>query len=215
LFYGANDACQPGTRQHVDQAVYASNLRKLIDLIWQFQPSAKIILITPPPVNEYSRGDRERLANSTRSYATVAKLVGAGLKLGLAMSDNRDKFEIVDAWSLFMDYALQFENPDSKARAELGQTSEDGPVLGSRELPESQGLRKLLIDGLHFTEEGYALLRTTIKIRIAQKWPELDAEKMDYLFPNWENAPKEEPEMDAMGRMIVSLNNLTERLHRS
>lgn len=64
LWFGANDAALPGTRQHVPVEEYASNLKKIVEMIRASHKSGgdgdgdgsadgrspPIILITPPPV---------------------------------------------------------------------------------------------------------------------------------------------------------------------
>ena len=55
IFFGANDACLPGspTGQYVPLEKYAANLRRLIKTARYLLPGVRIILISPPPVNEY------------------------------------------------------------------------------------------------------------------------------------------------------------------
>ncbi|KAF9577559.1 hypothetical protein BGW38_007148, partial [Lunasporangiospora selenospora] len=57
IFMGANDACLPGSVQHVDLDQYESNLRSLIDSVHDptsptYSPETKIILICPPMIDE-------------------------------------------------------------------------------------------------------------------------------------------------------------------
>lgn len=90
----------------------------------------RIILITPPPVNEYrleesdlAKGltDPRRTAEHTKKYADATREVGADL--GVA---------VLDIWSLFM----------VEAGWEPGQ-----PLVGSKKVPRSETLDELLVDG--------------------------------------------------------------------
>ena len=92
IFFGANDACLPSspTGQHVPLEEYAANLRKIIKLVREFVPGARIILISPPPVNEYQLeksdlakyGTMEprRTAEHTKRYAEICRDVQAERK---------------------------------------------------------------------------------------------------------------------------------------
>lgn len=56
LLFGANDACLPGSEsgQHIPLETYKGNLRRIIQhpAVQIHQPH--LILVTPPPVNEYA-----------------------------------------------------------------------------------------------------------------------------------------------------------------
>ena len=88
IFFGANDACLPNssTNQHVPLPEYAENLRKIIALAKEWAPGVRIILVTPPPVNEYQLEESDkakygiteprRTAEHTRRYADMCNRVG-------------------------------------------------------------------------------------------------------------------------------------------
>ena len=90
----------------------------------------RLILLTPPPVNEYQlevaelfRGykDRLRTAEHTKEYADACRQVGA--EVGVV---------VLDVWSIFM----------AKAGWKEGE-----PLIGSKKLARNEVLEKLLVDG--------------------------------------------------------------------
>lgn len=193
LFFGANDACIPGASQHVPIEDYKKNLGTLATTIVrrlsvQGRQPSKLILIVPPPVNEYSLDilDRahsktigDRTAVNTAKYAAVCREAYQDLP-----ADVKENTRLLDAWEIFYQFAAQFEHHGGQKSGGFE------PILGSRERTECQGLKRLLADGLHLTDEGYALLRTHLNILIAQNWPELQAENMPMVFQPWAVAPK-------------------------
>lgn len=115
IFFGANDACLPDFGH------------KTITIQ---QP--RMILITPPPVDEYrleepapSNGvpERQRTAEHTKQYADACHEVGA--ELGVV---------VLDLWSTFM--------------AEAGWKEGD-PLPGSKKTERNSVLGELLRDGIH------------------------------------------------------------------
>ena len=95
--------------------------------------SPRLILITPPPVNEYQLEEAGRTkgyvegqptdhtAQNTRAYAIACKEVGQ--KLGVT---------VLDLWSVMM----------SKVR-----WNEGDKLIGSKEVPNNEGLESMLSDG--------------------------------------------------------------------
>lgn len=88
----------------------------------------KILVITPPPVNEYqlvpanaSNPDPTRTASNTRLYAEAAREVAGSLGV-----------PVVDIWTRFME----------AAGWQVGQ-----PLPGSREIPNNDKLQNLFVDG--------------------------------------------------------------------
>lgn len=130
IFFGANDACLPGQSQHVPLELYCKTLKML-----SLHPSVaahdpKIILVTPPPVNEYQLTIRDarggctvpqRTAANTRKYADACRMVGEELNL-----------PVVDLWHAFM----------SKTGWKVGD-----PLIGSKDVERNEVLETLLRDG--------------------------------------------------------------------
>jgi len=132
LFFGANDACLPGssTGQHVPINRYIQNLKALLVHSSVKEHEPRLILVTPPPVDEYQleeaglecgNPEMQRTAEHTKKYADACRMVGA--ELGLA---------VVDLWSIFM----------AKTGWKHGK-----PLTGSKSVERSKVLGTLLSDG--------------------------------------------------------------------
>lgn len=108
--------------------------QNLIDIIQHPKIQAqqpRIILVTPPPVNEYAtelndagKGihERRRTADHTKLYADVVREVAKSQKVGL-----------LDLWTVLMKHA--------------GWNEGTKPLPGSKELPPNTFMRLLLHDG--------------------------------------------------------------------
>lgn len=116
--------------QHVPLEVYKENLRKLIQHPATKAQNPRIIIITPPPINEYQLEDFDnakdtphpsRTAHTTKIYAEAAKEVGASLNVPVA-----------DIWSAFM----------STVGWQEGQA-----LIGSRDAPNNEQFSGLFTDG--------------------------------------------------------------------
>ncbi|KAL9001540.1 MAG: hypothetical protein Q9169_000115 [Polycauliona sp. 2 TL-2023] len=132
VFFGANDACLPGSDsgQHVPLSIYKQNLREILQHPSVTILKPRLILVTPPPVDEYSLEASDlakgipgvrRKAENTKQYAEACKEVGH--ELGLI---------VLDLWSIFMD----------AAGYEPGK-----PLPGSKTTVRSPVLGQLLSDG--------------------------------------------------------------------
>jgi hypothetical protein len=132
IFFGANDSVLPGNYQYVPLDQYRRNL----ELLYR-HPSVRahnptIILVTPPPVNEYqfsileapvSGSSFTRTAENTKIYADACRQVG-----------EKDNLPIVDLWRAFMNKA--------------GWRGEN-PLPGSRSTANNEILESLLVDGIY------------------------------------------------------------------
>ena len=132
VFFGANDACLPGsaTGQHVPLDQYKKNLKDILHHSSVVAQNPRLILLTPPPVNEYQleeadlvKGNKDplRSAEHTKEYADACRQVGA--EAGVV---------VLDVWSIFM----------AKAGWKEGE-----PLIGSKKLARNEVLEKLLVDG--------------------------------------------------------------------
>jgi lysophospholipase L1-like esterase len=147
LLFGANDACLPHapTGQYVPLKVYKQNLQGLITHPAVVAHRPKIILVTPPPIDENQQEEVDamrgyplcRRADVAAEYAEAARQVGA---------ENGDLLA-VDLWSAVMAEAIRSApNHDP-----------NGPVLGSKQLGSNEALVGLAPDGLHFGSAGYSI----------------------------------------------------------
>ena len=171
ISFGANDACLPNTTgQHVPLELYKQNLRDIAmhPSITAHQP--RLILVTPPPIDEalheasgLAKGFREprRTAEHTKLYANACREVGAELQIA-----------VLDLWSIF---------------AELAGWRGGLPLVGSKTVASNDLLVALLRDGLHFTPKGYHLLYEVVLDLIRQTWPDQHPASLPFVFPDWQS----------------------------
>ena len=162
VFFGANDACIPGSPQHVPIDEYKANLAGIIGYTGLKLHETKVILIIPAPVDEWQLGNGERTAPVTAQYAAAAREVGR--ELGLP---------VLDLWTIFMLKAGW--NPDQ----------DDAPLAGSKDAPKNSVLDELLSDGLHFTPAGYKVVFDELVNVIVTQLPEYTPDKLPQIFPDW------------------------------
>ncbi|KAF0342418.1 SGNH hydrolase [Gigaspora margarita] len=106
IFFGANDAAIESSIQHVNIDKYKENLIYMVNLIKNptspyYNPETKILLITPPPMDENSwektcasKGDEmNRKADITKKYAEVC--VETALELNVP---------VVNLWKIINDH---------------------------------------------------------------------------------------------------------------
>lgn len=175
VFFGANDACLPGsaTNQHVPLEKYKKNLRDILEHSSVVAQKPRLILLTPPPVNEYQleeddlvwgMKDPQRSAEHTKKYADACRQVGA--EVGVV---------VLDVWSIFM----------AKAGWKEGE-----PLIGSKKIARNQVLDKMLRDGLHFRPDAYRLLYDSMMDLIQKEWPDQAPDSLSFIFKAWPEAPK-------------------------
>ncbi|KAL2221598.1 GDSL Lipase/Acylhydrolase family protein [Thermoascus aurantiacus ATCC 26904] len=173
IFFGANDAVLPGFDQHVPLNEYEENLKAIVKHPAMLAQNPRILLLTPPPVNEYQLATLDaqkgfptpsRTASNTKLYADACREVAASLGV-----------QVVDIWTAFMKAAGWQE----------GQ-----PLPGSKDIPNNEVLESLLSDGLHFTPEGYKIMYTEVMKVIRATWPDQAPENLPMIFPRWQEAPK-------------------------
>uniref|UniRef100_A0A7S4M5V7 SGNH hydrolase-type esterase domain-containing protein n=1 Tax=Odontella aurita TaxID=265563 RepID=A0A7S4M5V7_9STRA len=145
VFFGANDAALPGTRQHVPIEEYSENIRLVVgNMRANLKGSVDgddvpIILITPPPVHdkgwerwctEMGRDKSQRSNEASRAYGEALKSVGT--ELGCS---------ILDTYSL-----LEGDKP---------------------------GFEKHLTDGLHLNGSGNEVIYDGLMNMIRANYPDL------------------------------------------
>jgi lysophospholipase L1-like esterase len=105
IFFGANDAALPFSPQHVPLDRFKANTKAMIDMIKNpeskfYNPKMRLILITPPPINEAQWGKRcqeqgerlNRTNTAARAYAECIMEVG-----------RETSVPVADIWSRLMD----------------------------------------------------------------------------------------------------------------
>ncbi|KAL8949171.1 MAG: hypothetical protein Q9222_004703 [Ikaeria aurantiellina] len=174
IFFGANDACLPDSYsgQHVPLAIYKRNLRDIIQHQTVANHDPHIILVTPPPVDEYAVEIAEAAkgifkirgtADHTKLYADACKEVGQHLGL-----------TVLDLWSTFM----------KAAGYEPGE-----PLPGSKKTGKNAVLGRLLSDGLHLNPDAYRILFQSTMDLIKREWPDQAPDTSEYVYPAWRVAP--------------------------
>lgn len=159
IWFGANDAAI-NSPQSVPIPAFKSNLTTLISLVHSpsspyYSPSTKILLLTPPPVDDTKRNAElasrspprpaDRDAENTRLYVEAVKEVGR--EHGVA---------VVDTWGAINKLA-----------------------------EKEGGLDRFLSDGLHLTGEGYAVVTAAITEAIVAHLPELHWDRLEQIYPHW------------------------------
>ena len=159
VFFGANDACLPGSVQYVPIDEYAACIKSIVQHDLVRRQGTKVVLIIPAPVDEYQLSNDQRTAANTKLYADTCRRIGQELQLPM-----------VDLWSLFMKQA------GWDGRSEL---------VGSRKCERSEVLGELLSDGLHFTAMAYSILLQGLTNVMYEELPEQTPERMRIVFPVW------------------------------
>ena len=163
IFFGANDACLPGHPQHVHLQTYISSLKNIINHQALKSHGTNLMLVTPPPVDEWQLLGGDRTAEHTAKYARAARELGEELLL-----------PVLDLWTIFM-------------RQAGWQEDGTGALAGSRDAPRNQVLGELLVDGLHFTYRGYDLMFDNLTQVIQERLPDQVPERLPVVFPDWKD----------------------------
>ena len=132
VFFGANDAVLPDSPsgQHIPLDQFCHNLEEILQHSAIRAHKPRLVLITPPPVNEYQLDEvnvekgyveADRRAETTRRYASRCRELG--VQLGVA---------VLDLWSTMM----------AKAGWKDGEK-----LAGSKDAPRNTELDKMLVDG--------------------------------------------------------------------
>jgi isoamyl acetate esterase len=132
VLFGSNDACflEAQNGQHVPLDEYKKNLVKLLTHPAVEAHKPRLLLVTPPPIEERRLEHRvksqgylklNRSNTVTKQYADASREVARDMKV-----------TCVDLWTAFM----------SKAGWQPGD-----PLYGSQHLPENDAIRGLIHDG--------------------------------------------------------------------
>lgn len=177
MLLGANDSVKPFPRwkQHVPLEEYKANMKKIVTspAIQAHRP--KIILVTPPPVDEIRLEECDK-ANGwpevTRRAAFTLQYVQAVRDLAAETPDA----VIVDLWQGLVDYAIS-HTPEYVA---------GGPCPGTFEFGSRGGMEHLLPDGLHLSSQAYKVFLDLLMPHIGVEWANLpDDDRTGYQLPDW------------------------------
>ncbi|QPH01297.1 hypothetical protein C2857_005496 [Epichloe festucae Fl1] len=178
ILFGANDAVLPlpTSSQHVPIEQYKENLTKIITHPHIKQHRPKILLVTPPPVDEI-KVTRLNLAEGHASALRTSATTAAYSEKAREVARENPGVVLIDLWTAVMDKAMSMAPQDWKPGS---------PWLGSPENGQQGGLDSLLPDGLHLSGSAYKIFYDEIKSHVGEEWTDLpDEDKTGYLFPDW------------------------------
>jgi lysophospholipase L1-like esterase len=177
VLLGANDAVRPlpTTSQHVPIEDFKKNLTKIVTHPVITAHNPKILLVTPPPLDEirvtkldldYGHPEAQRHSKISANYSEKVREIAKEVP-GVVL---------VDLWQAIMDEAITTA-PEFKA---------GGPWLGDPECGLQGGLAELLPDGLHMNGSAYKVFYKTVLPHIGQEWEGLaDEDRSGYVLPDW------------------------------
>ncbi|KAG0259271.1 hypothetical protein DFQ27_004178 [Actinomortierella ambigua] len=189
IFFGANDACIPGSVQHVPLERYERNLRALIDMVHSptspyYAPWTKIIVICPPVIDyerwRQHREEQGRPMDRTveRSQQTAAKCAEVAreyqAKNGEGLAARLHQVDVIDTWNLMNDQI----------------------IAGNKTLQD------YLSDGVHLNPDGNELIYQELMKLIRTKYSEWDPEVMPMHAPWWGNLDRDHRETD----LLIGIN---------
>ncbi|KYK60088.1 uncharacterized protein DCS_01222 [Drechmeria coniospora] len=178
ILLGANDAVipMPTTTQHVPIDQYKTNLQTIINHPHIRAHEPKILLVTPPPLDEIKREEVDKAAGHPRTTRTCAISASYSDKAREVARENPD-VTLVDLWQALMNKAIEMA-PE--------HYTPGGPWLGTRENGHRGGLKELLSDGLHMSGDAYRVFYDEIKPLILDEWAHLqENDRTGYLLPDW------------------------------
>ncbi|KAF9264736.1 SGNH hydrolase [Marasmius fiardii PR-910] len=162
IWFGANDSCIKPSPQHVPVTKFISNLKHLVNLVQSpksqfYSAETKIILITPPPVSTIQRSAD---LTSRSPPKELDRLFDNTKRYAEAVKEaaREEEVGVVDIWSGLWDASDHQES----------------------------NLSNYLSDGLHLNKAGYEIVYERLIEIIEEKYPELHPEKMEYVFPRWD-----------------------------
>ncbi|GKT43845.1 isoamyl acetate-hydrolyzing esterase 1 [Colletotrichum spaethianum] len=177
VLLGANDAVRPmdTTTQHVPLKDYKENLLKIVTHPNITAHNPKILLVTPPPIDEIRITELDLAWGHTKATRT-SKISAEYTQAARDVAAEVPGVVLIDLWQALMDHAVS-KTPGFKT---------GGPLLGTPELGEQGGLADLLPDGLHMSGEAYRVFYKTVVPHIGQEWAGLpEDDRTGYIFPDW------------------------------
>ncbi|KAJ8118727.1 hypothetical protein OPT61_g347 [Boeremia exigua] len=180
IFLGANDACLIGESEYVPLPTFETNIRRFVETILTQDAmcDAKIVLITPPPINIPSP-DPEDKGNRTWEKFNEMKKDMRGYKTYMSKKRYAERI---------MQIAGEYEETGrvagldfwgSLVRARLQETGEEY----DEEKPPGCGLygvgdfdKGYFTDGLHLDKKGYKVLSLALYEKMISEWPQLAPE---------------------------------------
>ncbi|KAL3593326.1 hypothetical protein FPOAC2_07622 [Fusarium poae] len=172
ILFGANDAGygirKNGPNPHVPLDRYKDNMANIINYVKNH--CSRIILVTPPPVEE--------------------RLMAARVK----EIDFEDMMWTNDHTSTYAEAIRELSRNHSVPYLDLFQDLSSAvgwkpgsPIPGSASEPENPDFRKLIIDGIHLGGPAYAIFQNGLMDVIRKNWPDQMPERLEPVFPIWDD----------------------------
>ncbi|XP_024029273.1 GDSL esterase/lipase At5g45920 [Morus notabilis] len=101
VFFGANDACLPNrcsAFQHVPLDEYKRNLRSIVSFLKKRWPTTRILLITPPPIDEDGRLRHPYIENPSNEPERTNEAAGAYAKACVKLAGECG-IPVIDLWT--------------------------------------------------------------------------------------------------------------------
>jgi lysophospholipase L1-like esterase len=169
---GSNDATLPPSAQSLPLEKYIANLNHYVSSLIEpaseyYQPSARIVLITPPPIVQSMRMEmplppgipkadqgKERDLNHSRKFKDACLAIGKEWK-----AKTGGRVQVIDFWKVIVDAAGSEQDDD---------------------------LRPFFTDGLHLTPPGYRLLFDELmEVLHSAGWDDLNPNAMKMTVPRY------------------------------
>lgn len=198
VFFGANDARLPQDAvaaaqgvpqlQHVPLSEYVANLRAILTHpAVRAHENVRLLLITPPPVDERqlhvdaARAGYVDIAAPpapTRNAATTASYAQAVRDVGRELS-----IEVVDLWTAM----IRLAGGDALITAHGSLDKSQPALIGAASCPVNDVLQSFLADGLHLTKVGYQVLYSEVMRTIERRWPDQMPDRLKFTLPTWQD----------------------------
>lgn len=174
VLFGTNDAALPFNRstserstRHVPLEEFEGNIAVLASHpLSMGHKDAKVVLVTPPPVDErkmilfYGDVGYDRTAEQIAIYAQAVRRVGARLNI-----------PVLDLWTILLERSGH-------------QVASFSSLPGSQEAPVCESLQDLLHDGMHLSPAAYSIFHQQLMKIIEKHWPAILPHNLAYAFPH-------------------------------
>ncbi|KAH6624900.1 SGNH hydrolase-type esterase domain-containing protein [Chaetomium sp. MPI-SDFR-AT-0129] len=198
ILFGANDAAVqlPTNFQHVPLERYKENLVRIINhpIVTAHKP--KILLVTPPPLDEIRVTVLDR-ANGHPAAMRQTKRSAAYSEAVRQIAAQHPAVTLLDLHKAIMDRALE------KTPGFDPKKSKNGAALGDPESGVRGYLEQLLPDGLHMSAESYQVFYDLVRPHLGLEWAGTkDEDKVGFVLPDWRDAPWLEEDAHLKGKSI-------------
>jgi lysophospholipase L1-like esterase len=178
ILFGANDAVLdlPTTSQYVPIEQYKENLTKIVTHPRITAHKPKILLVTPPPLDQIKVTGLNMATGHSQAIRTSANSA-AYSEVARQVARENPGVVSIDLQKAIMEKAIELSPGDYQV---------GGPVLGCPENGKSGALHELLPDGLHMAGPAYRIFFDILVPHIGEEWKTLAADdRAGYVLPDW------------------------------